>query len=851
MSREAYSALPPELQKSINDSGTSTITRDFEQIIEAAPSVKYYLELGLGYAQRGNAQEAAQAFQRGLSLDPKNIPIRLEWSRVERSNNVRLAFDLAVQAAGLSVQLQRIHDARLIITEVLDLPGMTSFQRCTGLAYLASFEMRQKQVAAAFTTLDEARSICPEHPLVLMVLGQLQFMQGEYAKAERTLQDAVKAAEPIVETPNWLSRALASRATFLAESGRYSEAEVLFARAISSYRSPEALAAYAYFLALKQEIAQADQLIEEAVSSAPASAEVHYLYGQVLEHKRLLAETPEKALLSEWEELWTAYSDGSSIDIDRCQLALHRLLAKCNCHVSSPFASIENRFVVAELDISRIFDVSEIPPRVLVVVMMRSWTEKDSTLLLEMTGRQGMDCVIIFLFDEGSLKDTIKEMRERFEVLARHLAILTYLDVRYFLLRPKSADALRRRLLMQFQIQYLSPYQAGGPVTGRMFVGRDREMKWIYSRIGHTNVALVGGRRIGKTTILRQLEWIRLRQAGFVPYYYDCSTSTSFDDMVKGMANGWLSGESSQMSRAFDQLLLILTQSVSSPVVLLDEVDRLIAWDRQNDFPFLRAARGFSNLNKCHFVLSGERVLQAELESAPPGSPLYNFGEKYIIGCLDKPAVVELVKLPMQQLGIELIAADEITGAIWEYTSGQPYIVQWICQQAVIKLEREKTRLLRKNDIEDIVMKREFVDTFVETVWERSTALERICAYTMALDQTIDSESLLYDALVGHGLEVSREQVDAALKRLADLRGILDLSEQKCEFAMPAFFRVTQNIRNLDYRLSKWIDVYNQHGDIVPEARERRYRLWEEPETRLLRKFTAMLRRIFRRRTAE
>jgi tetratricopeptide (TPR) repeat protein len=678
--------------------------------------------------------------------------------------------------------------------------------------------MRQKQMTAAFAALDEARSKSPNHPLVLTVLGQLQFMRGEYPQAERTLQDAVEAAEPMIEKPDWLSRALASKSTLLAESGRHSEAEVLCSQAIDNYRAPEALAAYAYCLALRQEFEQADQLIEEAVSNAPASAEVYYLHRQVLEHKRLLAITSEKALLREWEELWTAYSKGSDIDIDRCQHALTHLLAKHDCHLSSSFDSIENRFAVAELDISRVFGFLKIPPRVPVVVMMRNWTEEDFTLLLNKVRGEGKEYVIVFLFDEGNIEKQLEGTRNRFRVLAQQLAILTYLDVRYLLLRPKFADALRHRLLMQFQIQQLSPYQTSGPVTGRVFVGRDREMEWISSRIGRMNVALVGGRRIGKTTILRQLEKTRLSQAGFAPYYYDCSTSAALDDMVKGMANRWLSGKGSQMPRTFDQLLLILTQSVSSPVVLLDEVDKLVALDRRNGFPFLRAARGFSNRDECHFVLCGEKALQSELQSAPPGSPLHNFGETYTVGCLDKPAVVELVKIPMQQLGIELIAAGKITEAVWEYTSGQPSIVQWICQQAVMKLERENARLLEQSDIEDITMKRGFVDYFLSTIWEGSTVLERICAYTMALDQTIDSESLLYDALTGHGLEISRVQVDAALKRLAGLRGVLDLSEQECKIAMPAFIRVTQNIKNLDYRLQKWIEFYNQHDDVVPEV---------------------------------
>jgi Archaeal ATPase. len=68
-------------------------------------------------------------------------------------------------------------------------------------------------------------------------------------------------------------------------------------------------------------------------------------------------------------------------------------------------------------------------------------------------------------------------------------------------------------------------FRYGRPVTGRYFVDREKEMEKIYTilseipRGGGNNIALIGLRRTGKTSLLKNLKF---DFEGVVPVFVDC-----------------------------------------------------------------------------------------------------------------------------------------------------------------------------------------------------------------------------------------------------------------------------------------------------------------------------------------
>jgi hypothetical protein len=86
----------------------------------------------------------------------------------------------------------------------------------------------------------------------------------------------------------------------------------------------------------------------------------------------------------------------------------------------------------------------------------------------------------------------------------------------------------------QIPISFLSPYETRAPVTGSRFFGREHEISRILSN-PDTNHAILGIRRIGKTSLLREIERILFeREAATRVVYLECSDLLSTDDYIAG-----------------------------------------------------------------------------------------------------------------------------------------------------------------------------------------------------------------------------------------------------------------------------------------------------------------------------
>jgi Cdc6-like AAA superfamily ATPase len=85
----------------------------------------------------------------------------------------------------------------------------------------------------------------------------------------------------------------------------------------------------------------------------------------------------------------------------------------------------------------------------------------------------------------------------------------------------------------QVPISSLSPYETRAPVTGSRFFGREQEISRILAN-PDTNQAILGIRRIGKTSLLREIERIlKERDENARVVYLECSDLLSSDDYIR------------------------------------------------------------------------------------------------------------------------------------------------------------------------------------------------------------------------------------------------------------------------------------------------------------------------------
>jgi hypothetical protein len=94
-------------------------------------------------------------------------------------------------------------------------------------------------------------------------------------------------------------------------------------------------------------------------------------------------------------------------------------------------------------------------------------------------------------------------------------------------------------VIRQLSLTFLSPFTLSGPVPFNRFFGRESELRQIIDGIGSTSFALVGGRRIGKSSILHRLHEYELPLKDFYSLYLDCSNIGSFEEFAATRLAGW------------------------------------------------------------------------------------------------------------------------------------------------------------------------------------------------------------------------------------------------------------------------------------------------------------------------
>ncbi len=423
--------------------------------------------------------------------------------------------------------------------------------------------------------------------------------------------------------------------------------------------------------------------------------------------------------------------------------------------------------------------------------------------------------------------DTLQPVRQMIDssirqVHACDIAVLSHNDLKTIIRDNAPNAALRRLVLAQVNILNYAPFVITGSTPDHIFFGREAELRTICEHAQVASYAVIGGRRIGKTSLLSRLHRVRLPAVGFRTIYHDCATTptcTAFRNTlirdIRPNAPAWagITFGSLMPDQWHPQ-----TYSTERPLVLLlDEADRLIDDDCAHQWQLFTALRALANSGHIQIILSGERALRDAARDST--SPLFNFTNELLIGRLDFRAVEELITSPLRQLEIELLDAPTITRQIYDFTSGHPNIVQRLCRRLIERLNADHQRQITPAHVRDVIADPDFIrKDFLETYFSRASALEHLCALLMSIEPEQHTLTAVHHALATRGIRARLNQVDAALERLVDLRNILVRTASGYAFAVTAFPLIMAQSR----RLNDWIElrreVFIQAGDIAPET---------------------------------
>lgn len=372
------------------------------------------------------------------------------------------------------------------------------------------------------------------------------------------------------------------------------------------------------------------------------------------------------------------------------------------------------------------------------------------------------------------------------------------------------------RVVRQMSLVMLSPYEINKPVTGSRFFGRESDVRRIQSS-GDTNYAVMGIRRIGKTSLLREVER-RLREQAREDenedaekriFFMDCSSIRGAEDLLREVVRHYHPHDLARIdNRQFplyfpDFLRRMKSRYGGQLILLLDEFDVLLNMDVPNE-PLLNVLRTASNEGHCRFVIAGFRDLLEQ--SSQLRSPLLNFAKTLRLKEFSREDAGSMILGPLNNLRVQVERESEVVERIFEETAGQPHLIQFYCSYIVDRLDHNNTRRLSPEDLFGVYDDEDFRAFVLNIFMDNTTHLEKAMVFALIIEANEAPEQFDHEdiekALLNQGIPILLDEMEHACRNL-ELAGVFAKHGWHYRFAIPLFPRILTKNYNVRYLLQK------------------------------------------------
>jgi hypothetical protein len=357
------------------------------------------------------------------------------------------------------------------------------------------------------------------------------------------------------------------------------------------------------------------------------------------------------------------------------------------------------------------------------------------------------------------------------------------------------ADLLYLRELPPNPGDIPNPYTPGMPLKlgNPTFFGRDDIFKFIHQSsaalIHKTILVLIGERRTGKTSILKQLP-ARLNNSGSIPIYIDGQQlgidpgmSSFFLSLTGAIADGLtaagipispLTPEDLKETPQYvfeRQFLPMVRDRIGDRVLLLtiDEFeelgDRVKRGRLQPEiFPYLRHL--IQHGEQLAFIFAGTHRIEELIGDY--WSVLFNIALYRKVSFLDREETVRLITEPVQPYGVmyDDLAVDEIISL----TACHPYFTQLLCNLLVNRCNEAECNYVTVQDVRDAV--EELLETgraHLTFLWGTSDQEDKLTLAALAeLRAQLDQVTIaaIIDRISAYQLHIDPGQITRAMEKL-------------------------------------------------------------------------------------
>ncbi len=284
------------------------------------------------------------------------------------------------------------------------------------------------------------------------------------------------------------------------------------------------------------------------------------------------------------------------------------------------------------------------------------------------------------------------------------------------------------------------------PVTGDAFFGRKTELRELINHLRNVNpgeaVLLWGPRRIGKTSILLQLQQNVMNSDDYVLGFLDMqrlsgrSTTVFLRDIMRTILESDLPDEKiqppnlSRMKR--DPLGYFRSFLDNSPilqkkhlVLILDEF-QLLSTLTEDHVGLADISRFFRSLIQFRagltIIFSGGGVLE-HLSAQPATSFMLEVARHQKVGFLTAEDARSLIVKPANQVQYDGAVVEQLLSL----TAGHPYYLQWLCGELVAQVRRDDRDMIFTSDLE--VLLEEWLpqqgEQYFSHLWGNATGFDR------------------------------------------------------------------------------------------------------------------------------
>jgi len=308
------------------------------------------------------------------------------------------------------------------------------------------------------------------------------------------------------------------------------------------------------------------------------------------------------------------------------------------------------------------------------------------------------------------------------------------------------------------------PFVVGQWVRGQNFYGRSRMVEEVLS--GNRNwLWLLGTRRIGKTSMLKQLELIAAASPdlGYVPVFWDLQGADRPEELHLDFAESLLDAEEClsrvginvsdvRADNCFDSLARLRRQLLSKDLKLLllcDEVEELIQLNRQDPALLRKLRRAMQSREGIRSVLASSGRLWRLAEAGEDTSPfLDGFTPPLYIGTLSDDEAGDLVRQSQLPGASRPSFSDAEVEHIRDQCGNHPYLIQLLCRRALEHEDLERA-------IDEVAADRA-VSFFFSVDFELLSDAERAILLLLAEQPEISIDSIVknlaepVEGLAGH-----------------------------------------------------------------------------------------------------